>query len=55
MFGYAPSELGPGVQAIWAIVHPDDLETVRMAADDCIAGRSSRLEVRARMRQKSGL
>lgn len=52
--GYAPGEVDDTIDAIFALVHPDDEAPYRQALAEHMAGRTARYRVEFRMRAKNG-
>ncbi|MDX5320862.1 MAG: PAS domain S-box protein, partial [Bacteroidota bacterium] len=54
MLGYEVSELDNGIELLWDLVHPDDLEATRRAIEGHIKGESDVYSKEIRMKTKSG-
>ncbi len=54
MLGYSPAEIGSTPEGWWQKVHPEDLERVRAALDEHIAGQTDHFRVEYRMLHADG-
>ncbi|QDS91530.1 Signal transduction histidine-protein kinase BarA [Roseimaritima multifibrata] len=54
MLGYEKTEMEPHIRAAFDLIHPDDLERVRLEVAKIINGEDKKLDFELRMRHKNG-
>lgn len=54
LFGYEPGDIEPGSDALFALIHPDDIDQLKAVIGGLLAGGGERLEVEYRTRTKQG-